>query len=136
MFGLFKKKTDDNEIRLKSEFEALVRQIKSSELEKQGVVGRGIQAAEESFRKKYTTASFQAATFAEQMKQIEFNRNMEVEINKMDGPIRIMAIGYALFNKWLAAVMSSNSDLMHQFEGELRNFKEIADSFGDGGDQI
>jgi len=134
MFGLFKKKDDQNELKLKREFESLVLQIKSSEIAKQALVGRGIQAAEESFLKTYSTASFQAAPFSEQMKQVEFIKKMEDGLNKKDGPIRVLSIGYALFNRWLAAVMSSDANLMRQFEKELLHFKNIASSFRDASD--
>ena len=65
MFGFFRKRDNQNDQKLKSDFESLVQQVKSSEILKQGLVGRGIQAAEESFRKTYSTASFQAAPFSE-----------------------------------------------------------------------
>ena len=54
---------------------------------------------------------------------------MEVRINGMEGPMRIMAIGYAMFNRWQAAVMTSDAALIRQFEHELENLKKIADSY-------
>ena len=68
------------------------------------------------------------------MKQIDFIRGMEVEINKMDGPIRVTSIGYALFNRWLAAVMSSDANLIQQFEKELLHLKNVSKSLGEAKD--
>jgi hypothetical protein len=129
MFGLFKKEDDKGAIKLKNDFEQTLREVKAVEREKQALVGRGIKEAEKSFLKTYSKASFQAARFDEQMKQINFIRAMEVRINGMEGPMRIMAIGYAMFNRWQAAVMTSDAALIRQFEHELENLKKIADSY-------
>lgn len=129
MFGFFKKQ--DRRSELKADFESIVRHAKAAEQTIQGLVGRGIQAAEKSFHKTYSTASFQSVPFAEQMSQVDFFRKMEVGLNKKDGPIRVMSIGYALFNRWLAAAMLQDEDIMRQFETEMLYFKDIADTFGD-----
>jgi hypothetical protein len=129
MFGMFKKKSENNRDKLQNEFDDIVRQVKSAARERQGLVGRGIQEAEKSFYKKYSKSSFQTAPFSEQMKQVDFIRKMEVEINSSDGPVKIMSIGYALFNRWQSAVISKDNLLIENFEGELRNFKDIANSF-------
>lgn len=129
MFGFGKKEKETNEARLKREFDDLVREVKSVERERQGLVGRGIQEAEKSFLKIYTVASFRSASFQEQMKQVDFIRSMETNLNKADGPIRILSIGYAMFNRWQAAVMSSDASLIRHVESELKHFKDIADSY-------
>lgn len=129
MFGMFKKKNENNRDKLQSEFDDIIRQVKAVPRERQGLVGRGIQEAEKSFQKKYSKTSFQQTSFSEQMKQVEFIRRMEIEINSSAGPIQIMAIGYALFNRWQAAVMSSDNLMIEHFERELENLKNIADSF-------
>jgi hypothetical protein len=129
MFGFGKKSKESNEARFSREFDDLVRQVKSVDREKQGLVGRGIQEAEKSFLKKYTTESFRLALFDEQMKQVDFIRSMETSLNKADGPIRILSIGYALFNRWQTAIMSSDPALIRQVEDQLRYFKDIADSY-------
>jgi hypothetical protein len=49
MFGFGKKSKESNEARFSREFDDLVRQVKSVDREKQGLVGRGIQEAEKSF---------------------------------------------------------------------------------------
>jgi hypothetical protein len=135
MFGLFKSKNQNNVDRLKAEFDSMVAQIRAADPGKQGLVGRGIEAAEESFRRTYSKQSFQSEPFEKQMKQIDFIRAMEVQINKSDGPIRIMAIGYGLFNRWLAAVMSSDTALIQHVEQQLGYFKKVASSFSDGRDK-
>jgi hypothetical protein len=133
---MFKSKNQNNVDRLKNEFDAMVAQIKAAEIERQGLVGRWIEAAETSFHRTYSKQSFQSAPFAEQMKQVHFIRAMEVEINKSDGAMRIVAIGYGLFNRWLAAVMSSDAALIHHVEQQLAYFREIANSFSDGHDKL
>lgn len=128
MFGLFKSKYDQNELRLKSEFDAAVRQIKSSEIEKQGMVGLGIRGAEGLFEDNSSLSSFRGSDFNEQMKILKIIDAAKVEINQMDGPIRIMHLGYALYIKYLSAVMSSNAHLVDGFEQELIYFKKVAAS--------
>lgn len=127
MFGLFKQKNHRTET--KNDFESMVRQIRSVEPMKQAMVGRGIAMAQDSFEKEYTKASFQAAPMSQRTAFMDHIRKMEVEINKQAGPIAICSIGYALFNRWLAAAAMSDAELLQQFEAELMHFKKLADSF-------
>lgn len=129
MFGLFKKKNESNRDRLRKDFQHVVQQVKLVELERQVLVGQGIQEAENSFLKNYSKKSFQDAPFAEQMKQIEFVRGMEDLLGKGEGPVRILGIGYALFNKWQAALMLSDAEMIKEFECDLECLKLLADSY-------
>lgn len=51
MFRLVKNGTDDDEERIKREFEDLVHQISEEDLKKKGKSGRGIQTEKNLFRK-------------------------------------------------------------------------------------
>ena len=126
MFGLFKKK--DHRAEIQKDFESMVRQIRSVEPMRQALVGRGITLAQKSFEKQYTQASFQAAPIAERTAFIDHIKQMEVAINKKDGPIAICSIGYGLFNRWLAAAAMSDVELLQQFETELDYFKTLAET--------
>jgi hypothetical protein len=56
-------------------------------------------------------------------------RKMEVAIGERDGPIKLCGIGYALFNRWLAATVMSDEALLQQFETEMTRLTQLAESF-------
>jgi len=126
MFGLFKPK--DHRAEMKKDFESMVRQIRAVDPMKQAMVGRGIAMAQDSFEKKYTKASFQAAPMSERTAFMDHIKQMEVAINKQAGPIAICSIGYGLFNRWLAAAAMSDNELLQQFQADLTYFKKLAES--------
>ncbi len=127
MFGIFKRQ--DVRSKIINEFEELIQNIRSAEPMKQGLVGRGFYDAKELFSKRYTEASYRAAPYAERLSYVEFIHKMEVELNKDSGPIRVCSIGFALFNRWLAAVALSDTKLQHRVEAEAAYFNQLADSF-------
>ena len=129
MFGFFKKNGNSVRTKISNDFADVVRAVKAADREKQALVGRGIQEAESLFSRKYERYSFQNASYADQMKYIAFIRDMEVRINGLDGPLRITAIGYSLFNKWLGAIMLSDDELIREFEVDFKYLKGITHSY-------
>lgn len=127
MFGLFKQK--DPRAEVKKDFESMIRQIRAAEPIMQTMVGRGIYMAEEFFKNSYTKESYQSASFSERSDFVNKIRDIEVTINQQAGPIRLCSIGYALFNRWLAAVAMSDEELLRLVEVELNNFKKISDAY-------
>jgi hypothetical protein len=129
MFGFGKKQNESGESRLKREIDELVHHAKCVEIEKQVLVGYGIQEAEKSFFRKYTIDSFREAQFSEQMAQVDFIRSMETKLSASDGAISILSIGYAMFNRWQGVIMLSDDELIKYVDDQLSYFKDISNSY-------